>query len=155
MLKVLVPAKSQARISLFSTWMGDHFVTPGSNLLSFLFRCSTGHMKGALNETRTHLCRFASRACQPLHHQRYLVTPGTISNMKPICWTKQSLVNKTKSRKCLKNSYSSHAKKHSIRTNHQSWAVFVQHLNGWSLNNSGSHKQSETYLQVLVELSKL
>ena len=25
-------------------------------------------MKGAPNETRTHSCRFVSRACEPLHH---------------------------------------------------------------------------------------
>ena len=30
-------------------------------------------MKGAPNETRTHSCRFASRACWPLHHQRRLI----------------------------------------------------------------------------------
>ena len=37
-----------------------------SNLLSFFFFCldvAQGHMKGAPNETRTHSCRFASRAC--------------------------------------------------------------------------------------------
>ena len=30
-------------------------------------------MNGAPNETRTHLCRFVSQACKPLHHQR---SPG-------------------------------------------------------------------------------
>ena len=29
-------------------------------------------MKGTLNETLTHSCRIASRACYPLHHQRRL-----------------------------------------------------------------------------------
>ena len=33
------------------------------NLLSFLLRCGTRHMKGVPNETRTHSCRFASPAC--------------------------------------------------------------------------------------------
>ena len=33
------------------------------NLLSFCLDVAQGHMKGAPNETRTHSCRFASRAC--------------------------------------------------------------------------------------------
>ena len=45
-------------------FLGD---TPegSGNLLSFFFclDVAQGHMKGAPNETRTHSCRFASRAC--------------------------------------------------------------------------------------------
>ena len=33
------------------------------NLLSFCSDVAQGQMKGAPNETRTHSCRFASRAC--------------------------------------------------------------------------------------------
>ena len=34
-----------------------------SNLQSSLLRCGTRPNEGAPNETRTHLCRFASLAC--------------------------------------------------------------------------------------------
>ena len=42
-----------------------HFIqNSNGNLLSFFcLDVAQGHMKGAPNETRTHSCRFASRAC--------------------------------------------------------------------------------------------
>ena len=40
--------------------------------LAFCLDLAQGHMKGIPNETRTHSCRFASRDCLPLHHQRRL-----------------------------------------------------------------------------------
>ena len=42
------------------------------------FDVAQGRLNGAPNETRTHSCRFASQACEPLHNPRFpilLCTP--------------------------------------------------------------------------------
>ena len=42
---------------------GEFVVITDGNLLRFYLDVAQGHMKGAPNETQTHSCRFASRAC--------------------------------------------------------------------------------------------
>ena len=49
-----------------SEWVGGMSLrSSSSHTISdvIMLRCGTRHMKGAPNETRTHSCRFASRAC--------------------------------------------------------------------------------------------
>ena len=50
--------------------LANHYTTRGALFLIinvviyyFCLDVAQGHMKGAPNETRTHSCRFASRAC--------------------------------------------------------------------------------------------
>ena len=49
----------------YKLWWGEIVIYE-----TLCFDVAQGRMNGAPNETRTHSCRFARQACQPLHHQK-------------------------------------------------------------------------------------